>query len=644
MKVFTKFGSALATISSLALVAGFCVIPRESQAYCLIEANGYLDGLGGAIPVWINESSTNANAAYVGLTNSPGSCSMSETALCTDTKALLIEWTKVAIDEVNIASHGGPKLYYAGLVAPAPNFPTAYQEGITIESYRLCAEQADMQPTGGAAFAFTENNSSGTKVRIQLIRGGPKACPDDPNDPEDDDLADYYWWVNPAEDDDNKASNHDLVGTLVHEFGHALGLNHPDYINVVEEPICDGPTSDISEAAVMHYDDKDFRRRLRRDDIEGLRALWGEPGRSLYSAKNDTAGAPENDWDPHDQVGSLVINTPPTASNASRSDEQYLQVASTNAADEVFYLLASSSSVSSIANYITDGSGTSGNRVHTYDPVAIARGSRLSDDHIRLAMAWVGGPDAATQAEGTDPDDPDSRIWWKVWSSPTGWLTPRGSGATKYKEVGLSYDPVTDLFVLVQIDTCRDLTCSTPNPAAEYPSDSYVYVRTISGSTGLLVCTRALTTAGHVLHVGGPACDVRTNEPTQCHIPVVTTGTTGPTLRVLQGTIDEYSGLDCWVSGSTLNTSEKSYGPLWMAMNAATSNGVALVSHVKNPTSANPDNYAEIFVMSRGMTGLLTGSITERKDDMMSDYWPIAVGSLARTSAPNTVWWAVTGY
>jgi hypothetical protein len=624
---------ALATSTTLA------TYPLQATAYCLLPPNQYLSDISGPIPVYLNMN-LSRDVQYVGLTAT--GCGF---AYCADTFGVIRDWTKVAIDEINMASHGGPKLYYAGTTSSGPNFDT-YPVGITVESFSSCAAQNLTQSglgPGKANFAAISVDGTKTKARIWMVRGGNAAC-NGGNDHRP--LQNYYWWVDPHNDDNNRNNNHDFVGVLVHEFGHALGLNHTDSNTVPAG--CSNPSPAEALTSVMHPHNKDFRRRLRRDDIDGLRHLYGAPERSLVAAKNTTSGATAGGWGSQSSVGSLTINTPPAACDAARADSAFLQVASTNEDDEVFYLLGSPTTIFSSANYVTSAAGGAGVRVRSFDPVAVARGQRLDDNALRVAVAWLGGPDSAAQIESDDLDDPDNRVWWKVYTSSAGWLAPKATGLTKYKELGLSYDPKQDLFLLVYIDTWPFPT----DPNVEYPGDSWVFARTIRGSTGNTECIQALTTAEHVLHVGSPACDVRPNQPTQCHIPVVTTKTAGPTLRVLEGTIDEHptEPVYCWLRDvepdpPPLTTSEPSYGPLWLAMDGATSNGVALFSHVPGLSTTTPldDDYAELLVMTRDTDGLLTGTISQTIR-MKSDYWPVAVGSLSQTTSPNTVWWAVTGY
>ncbi|GAB2280396.1 hypothetical protein Dimus_015030 [Dionaea muscipula] len=68
--------------------------------------------------------------------------------------------------------------------------------------------------------------------------------------------ADVHWSTNPVK---GKAQG-DLQYVMTHELGHVLGLDHS-----------------ADRAAVMYpsYDENNIKRRLGKDDIDGIRALYG---------------------------------------------------------------------------------------------------------------------------------------------------------------------------------------------------------------------------------------------------------------------------------------------------------------------------------------------------------------------------------
>ncbi|GAB2280397.1 hypothetical protein Dimus_015031 [Dionaea muscipula] len=68
--------------------------------------------------------------------------------------------------------------------------------------------------------------------------------------------ADEHWSTNPVK---GKAQV-DLQAVMTHEFGHVLGLDH---------------SADVAAVMYPSYDENNIKRKLGKDDIDGIRAIYG---------------------------------------------------------------------------------------------------------------------------------------------------------------------------------------------------------------------------------------------------------------------------------------------------------------------------------------------------------------------------------
>ncbi len=625
---------AAATLG-LALVG----VPQPARAYCILPANDRWTPPPGPIPVYISVDSL--DQTEIARVNLGGNNGYDEE----------VRWVKAALAIVNEASHDGPRLYYAGIDAnvdwAGTTFWSSRQPGITISTYGPCW----VQPGSG----FASEVHSGDKSAIRFIS---PLCGSQTG----------IWWVDPSENGTPGAAwTEDFVGVLVHELLHALGLNHTNGIDPADPNTCDDDdafSNGNTHNAVMNTADKKFRRRLRRDDVEGLRALWGEPERTPWWSSSTAKNPAPLSWTaPAGFSANLRVNTPVTLTSSSRDQDGTITMAFTDGNDVVRYLNGT----------WTGWYGGTGAAVRTpsnqvivsYDRVVAARGRDLdllapgTYGARRLLVAWHGtdettccGPERVLPTD--DPDDPvETRVWWKVHDGGS-WHTPRYTGKTRYKELGVGYDPRSDMFVLVGVDTCK-VSGGGCQVAPDAPQDGMLFVRTIRGADGSWACTQALSTVGPVLAVGDVSCDYRgfvLGQPptyTRCAIPVTTVEEDqGPRLSFIEGEIRPWGSYTCFVRTVDPPTTMDvlATGTPSSAMDGyhTPAQGTWLLGAYAKQFAGAPgaSGWAFVSTMARDGTSGYVVPPPQNTRTFASDTWPLAVGSLTRTFTP-WVQWRVVG-
>jgi hypothetical protein len=631
IEISKRFPLGLTLALPLLCAMALTLVPRSDAHGACISNTAVPQFDPGSIPVYVSSDGLQqTRISNVGLGPPGQSFVMDEE----------IRWIKAAIDIVNSASTGAPRLYYAGTdssVAPLNTSSefSSVNPGITLSVSGACGYQ--LPTSGWFAVQDAGAGANANKSRIYFIRGGEEACANfaDP---------DYHWWVDPDDDDGDPGTVHDFVGVAVHELLHSLGLGHTNDPNVPPPAYCDVafPYSQ-SLGAVMYTGNKDFRRRLRRDDIEGLRLLYGSPARRVYESRSTAVPATSASWSVPVGIypATLRANTPVSLSNGARNSDVTMLAGFTNASDQVGYFTGTWAGWDANANGGTAITTPLGASITTYDRVVVARGTADADPQERRIAAWIGSSSTKCCSPEQTPSM-DVRIHWRVQENGT-WLTPQSAGPTRYKNLGVGYDPKEDLFVLALIDTYP--TGST------LPGDQRLFVRTINAASGGGGCTQALTTVDHVLAVGDVACDyVSSVTPTRCVIPVATTSEdSGPELRFVEGEIRPHDGFVCFVRDATPEPPLTVAGALALGGMSGAIDGYAnagwfLGSHVPGFSGTTPatSDYAYVFAMERTPQGDLTGVMTDATT-FVTDSWPLHVGSMARTSpSPNTQWRAIT--
>lgn len=190
----------------------------------------------------------------------------------------------------------------------------------------ISAHPCDQDPCGDASVAacasITGSAEPGLRSKVWVVfRPSRQLCPDSGED----------WSV-------NSIFGLDLANYLLHEIGHPLGLDHSDK----DEAECGGLWAGPAGAAVMHHIisfPNPARRDWRRDDIEGLRQIWGsEIEHSVYSWQD--GAFPDSPAEDGRTAVCAEVRTPPALTTAVSDtaivDAQF--IAFTDATDRVVHL------------------------------------------------------------------------------------------------------------------------------------------------------------------------------------------------------------------------------------------------------------------------------------------------------------------
>ena len=569
-------------------------------------------------------------------------------------------WVQAAIEVINSSGSGAPPLYYAGLTNQlAPNYSfNDLEPGITIASWS-CATQPGNSIAG--------QSPNGNKSLIRFNRGGSKSCSatcDWDNDPHG---CHDSWYVDP----DQRVSlgtEHDFLGVLVHELVHSLGLGHSNEPENAWNLHCENPYPGEVGASVMNTAyKKDWRHALRRDDIEGLRTIYGKPKRTIHARNLDTmfsAASPRREaWTDALPLGEkLITNTPVALSSTADNSSPYLLAGYTRGKSDRFRFFSGHWYGWDIG---PEGNGYKvpsdlGDKVKSFQPVAVAYGSpRSYAGTERKLFAWVGGVNTATE----QTDEHQVRMRWRVQKGDS-WLSSQSSEKTHYTNLSTAYDPSTDRFILAYLD----------NEDSNNAEDMHVYIQTINAWSGEKSCLTVLDslTGIHPYKIGDMSCDYyNSSHSTQCTIPISDLSNEGPHLQFIQGQIGPLpvSGQQTNHMCFQLNEEEpvwdflqlifneraeyvSSFGDIGSATRGYDSIGPIgpgsfnligysdiLVTHMNGDST---DGSYQTFILSTDANGI-TG-ILDHGTDLYTNYWPLRVGSMswASQASGRAKWRAIT--
>jgi len=637
---------------------------QNSYSYCIDPSRPVFDP--GPIPVYISNN-LSTSVRNIGI-----QYDLDASVDNDDSNNYEIEqrWVQAAIEIINSSSSGAPPLYYAGLTyTPGANFNfNDLLPGITIASWTC-----NRQPSDSIAGQSASLNSS----LIRFNRGGSQSCPTQCNPQENPNCIVCDWDSDPSTcptwyvDPDQKTTlgaNWDFLGVLVHELGHSLGLGHSNHPESTWNTNCENDFQGDIGASVMNTSyQQDWRHTLRRDDIEGLRSLYGKPQRAIHTSNLDTKFsylAPQKEaWTRPRPLGQrMITNTPVALSSTADNSTPSLLAGYTRGSSDRFRFFNGfwyGWDIGPTGNGYKVPSDI-GDKIKSFQPVAVAYGlPKAYAGTTRKLFAWVGGVDTATE----QVDEHQVRIRWRIQKGNV-WLSSQSTAKTHYTNLSTAYDPSTDRFILAYLD----------NKNSNNAEDMHVYVQTINAWNGEKSCLTILDSLSgiHPYQIGDMSCDYYNNSnTTQCTIPISDLANEGPHLQFIQGQIGPLpiAGQQVDQMCFQLNSEEPvwdfpqfilgsgpeyvdSFGPIGSATRGYDSIGPIgpgffsllgysdiLVTHVNGQSA---DGTYQSFILSTDANGII--DVIDQEADLFTNYWPLRVGSMswAAQASGRAKWRAIT--
>ena len=320
------------------------------------------------------------------------------------------------VSVIEMFNHGAadiPLMYFAGEVNVEPNDIETIEPGaITVVGEgAVCDLCTAIQPACWRV--------SGTRHYIAIRRpyqkGYPKACE-----------SGRQLYI-------DNATLHDLTNTLLHEFGHAVGLHHTS-------GGCNHTQSEDTTYGVMNK----FGvigaagRRLRLDDILGLGKIYGYRSKPVGERVSLDGGAT---WSAATEINPWLLTwAPVTGSSASMQSQVPLRA------------IAFSEFATGRPGVLTGGwNGWDSNVVwetvdgaQLHDGVAVAVG-RDSSDQPKVIAAWYA-------EESLNTGEGELRWSFKTYTGAYGGWNRRDGPSQESKILALGYDDEARNFVLSTLD------------------------------------------------------------------------------------------------------------------------------------------------------------------------------------------------
>jgi len=420
--VATMFGLGLAVAMTPAVAGAWCRLPGDYAAFWRSQAPDL------RIPVYLG-TGYRSSILYTGMP-------------LEQVRAVVERMIAVHNEAVSV-----PTLYFAGTTEAdleEDGGMRARPVGIVVDSY-ICSgfgstvpctlDQLGCTSPGGN----TPDQLGKARVTIQ-----PQLCGKEG----------VFWGIEPG---DGK----DLMRVVLHEFGHALGLDHTNEAACTDDP--EGPGTGVM-SRIFGFSDV-YERTWRRDDIAGLRAIYGgDISHSVYTWADD--GFPQAPEETQREAVCEPMRTPPSLSSAAS-----LVMAYTDAEDRVAVVVREEGRfVAPAGGAVVDPS----EHGISFAPVGVA--NRDGDEAVVLVV-WVA--DDARDARS-------SRLRWALRPLPGGaWkygylLTPTGETQTSAR-VAVGFDAETRRFVItsltddgrpyvVTMDTSGEQRATTVLESAQVPA------------------------------------------------------------------------------------------------------------------------------------------------------------------------------